>query len=282
MALSAVVLAALSGCSTVAEQSESETAASSPSSAAAVVAPLPTSGGVDYQLGGGYKPAPGVTIVARDSTDEPATGLYNICYVNGFQTQPGEDGAFWLTDHPELLVRTADGEPLVDEGWPDEFLLDTSSESGRDSIAEILTESIVRCATSDYDAVEFDNLDSFSRSGSVLTLENNLALATKLVAIAHTNGLAAGQKNTAELGARGRDEAGFDFEVSESCHLWDECAVYTEVYGTAVLNIEYVDELRGSIDDVCAAPSLPPLTVIRDHNLTTPGSEDYAFFSCEA
>ena len=280
-ATGAVAVVVLSGCVASADPGAVDSSLpATPDSQSTVVSVPPTSGGLDYQLGGGYEPAAGVTVVARDSTDTPADGLYNVCYVNGFQTQPGEDGAFWLTEHPELLVLTADGEPLVDEGWPDEFLLDTSSESNRDAIAAVLAESISLCADSGFDAVEFDNLDSFSRSQGALTLENNLALATQLVSIAHSTGLAAGQKNTAELGDRGRTEAGFDFQVSESCHVWDECGVYTEVYGSAVLNIEYVDELRGTIMDVCADPSLPPLTVIRDHKLTTPDSDDYAFFSC--
>ena len=38
---------------------------------------------VDYQLGGAYPPPPvAVGGVARDSTDRPAPGLYNICYAD--------------------------------------------------------------------------------------------------------------------------------------------------------------------------------------------------------
>ena len=43
-----------------------------------------------------------MTVVVRDSTDMPEPGLYSICYVNGFQTQPGAE---WTV---ELLV---DGAP---------------------------------------------------------------------------------------------------------------------------------------------------------------------------
>lgn len=43
-----------------------------------------------------------MTVVVRDSTDMPEPGLYSICYVNGFQTQPGAE---WPV---ELLV---DGAP---------------------------------------------------------------------------------------------------------------------------------------------------------------------------
>lgn len=69
----------------------------------------------DYQLGGGYPPAPYVTVVARDSTDTPAPWLFNICCVNGFRTQPGAD---W----PEaLLLHGSDSSPLANPGWSDEF-----------------------------------------------------------------------------------------------------------------------------------------------------------------
>jgi hypothetical protein len=272
---------ALSGCVAATDPSAVETAPSAtPGSHEAVVTLPPASGGLDYQLGGGYEPPAGVTIVARDSTDTPANGLYNICYINGFQTQPGEDGAFWLTDYPELVLRTADGEPLADEGWPDEFLLDTSTAASREEIAAAMTERITLCSDAGFDAVEFDNLDSFSRSQGALTLENNLALATELVNITHAHGLAAGQKNTAELGDRGHIEAGFDFVVSESCHRWDECSLYTDVYGGAVVNIEYIEELRGTPAEVCSDPELPALSVIRDRNLSTPASADYTFISC--
>ena len=46
---------------------------------------------------------------------------YNVCYVNGFQTQPSEK-AFWRK-HRGLVLRDADGRPVVDEAWG-ECLLD--------------------------------------------------------------------------------------------------------------------------------------------------------------
>src|SRR3954468_22116986 len=52
---------------------------------------MPPAGAVpDYQLGGVYEPADGVAIVGRDRAADPAPGIYSVCYVNGFQTQPGE------------------------------------------------------------------------------------------------------------------------------------------------------------------------------------------------
>lgn len=223
---------------------------------------LPTSGAVDYQLGGGYEPADAVTVVARDRTDEPLAGVYSICYVNGFQTQPGE-----LGDWPdELLLHNQDGEPFIDPGWPDEVILDTSSEANRTAILAIVGEWVDGCATDGFQAVEFDNLDTYSRSDGALSVQDNLALAAALVDRAHTNGLAAGQKNSLELGTRGRDDAGFDFAVVEECHEFEECAGYGAIWGSAWVDIEYDDT------SVCDDADRPLLTVVRDRDLTPGGT----------
>lgn len=232
---------------------------------------------VDYQLGGAYPPPDGVGGVARDSTELPEPGLYSICYVNGFQTQPGES-ATWLAEHPELLLHD-DGVPVVDPAWPDEYLLDTSTAEQRAAISVLVGEVITRCAWAGFDAVELDNLDSWTRSDGLLTMDDAVDLATSYVMQAHALGLAVAQKNAGDLGARGRDEAGFDLAVVEECHRWDECSLYTDVFGT-VLDIEYADDLRGTFADVCADPESPASTILRDRDLTTPADLAYVFDSC--
>jgi hypothetical protein len=237
--------------------------------------PLPPGAVADYQLGGGYPPAPGVTTVVRDSTDQAAPGVFNICYVNGFQTQPGAD---WPDD---LLLRGADGSRLADPSWPDEFLLDISSPDARAGNLGRLRPMIRACAEKGFDAVEFDNLDSFSRSGGRLDMEDALAFAGLLVGAAQEAGLPAGQKNTAELGTRGRDEAGFAFAVTEGCHRWQECAALTGVYGRdQVLGLEYVDDLRGTFAEACADPDRPDSLILRDRMLTRAGAEGHVFEVC--
>lgn len=237
--------------------------------------PLPEGGVADYQLGGGYPPPSGVTIVVRDSTDTPEPGYFNICYVNGFQTQPGDT---WPKD---LLVRGADGEPLVDEGWPDEFLLDTSTEAARRANLERLAPALEACAKKGFSAVEFDNLDSYTRSGGRLEMEDALAFAKLLVGAARALGLPAGQKNSAEFGTRGRDEVGFAFAVAEECHVWQECAAYTGVYGRGqVLGIEYAGELRGTFAEACADPARPGSLILRDRLLKPAGAEGHVFDAC--
>lgn len=69
----------------------------------------PVNGVFDYQLGGAYAPESNVQIVTRDSGAAALAGKYNICYVNGFQTQP-QDKSFWETNYPNLLLRRADGQ----------------------------------------------------------------------------------------------------------------------------------------------------------------------------
>ena len=85
----------------------------------------PANASLDYQLGGAYTPPDGVQIVSRDRTESPAPGLYNICYINGFQVQQAEE-SFWLDEHPDLVLRDGSGDPVVDADW-DEMLIDVST-----------------------------------------------------------------------------------------------------------------------------------------------------------
>lgn len=239
--------------------------------------PPPSGAGFDYQLGGAYDPPPGATIVARDRTAEPAGRGYDICYVNGFQTQPGDSAAF-AREHPELLV-TVDGAPLVDPGWPDEYLLDTSTEANRAALADLVGAQVDECAAAGYDAVEFDNLDSYLRADGALGAADNVALAKHYVELAHAAGLAAAQKNAAELAPQLGD-AGFDFAITESCAAYAECAAYAAVYDV-VLDIEYVDELGAAgFQTACDDPGCPTAMILRDAELVTPDDAGYTYEAC--
>ena len=238
------------------------------------------SGGVDYQLGGAYAPPPGVTVVVRDRMVAPAPGLFNICYVNGFQTQPGETES-WLAEHPELILTDRRGRPVIDANWPDERLLDTRTPEKREAIAAVIRPWLDGCAEAGFDAVEFDNLDSWTR-GPGLTPEGNLALATLLIQHAHSRGLWVGQKNARELGQAGLD-AGFDFVISEECAVWRECAGYAALYGDRHIDVEYIDDMtRAAFDAHCRAGDLPALVVLRDRGLSAPGDPDYLRAECPA
>ena len=283
LAFAAPALLLLAGCTAVGSDVTSNTPTPSGSVAVTIETQnyrsLPTGVGVDYQLGGGYAPADGVEIVARDSTDSAAEGLYSICYVNAFQTQP-QEADLWLSERAELLLRDTNGDPVVDPGWPDEMILDISTTGNRVAIADVFGDTIAGCASDGFDAVEFDNLDAWTRTGGALSEQNSIEMATALVDIAHAEGLAAGQKNSAELGERGRDEIGFDFAVTEECAQFDECDVFRNVYKGAVIDIEYTDALDRPFSEICDDPATPDMTVLRDRDLQTPDSPEYVFERC--
>lgn len=196
------------------------------------MSPLPSGTDVDYQLGGSVDRPEHVGIIARDRTEEPASGRYNICYVNGFQTQDDEKG-FWRR-HWGLVLKDH-GRPVVDEGWG-EWLLDLRTAAKRRELAKIVDRWTAGCARAGFDAVELDNLDSFTRSHRLIDRRESLAFARLLVRGAHRVGLAAGQKNLAGFDGTA---IGFDFAVSESCAQYDECSRYVSAYGDQVVMIEY-------------------------------------------
>ena len=234
----------------------------------------PANAGFDYQLGGAYAPPAGVEVVARDRTDAPAEGLYNICYVNGFQTQPGE-AEWWLAEHPELVLRDAGGEPVIDPGWPDEMLLDITTEANRAALAEVVGGWIEACAADGFDATEIDNLDTYSRSGGSISQDDAVAMIRLLADRAHLEGMAIGQKNSTELLGRAAD-MDLDFVVAEECNRYSECDDYTAVYDDLVFVIEYRDApfARGCADH-------PQLSIIRrDLQLRAPGSSGYRYDAC--
>jgi hypothetical protein len=234
--------------------------------------------GFDYQLGGAYPPPPGATIVERDRTEAPAGVGYDICYINGFQTQPADSETF-AKKHPDLVVR-AEGQPVRDPGWPDEYLLDTSTQPKRTALAAIVKPWIDGCKAAGYSAVEVDNLDSYTRSGDWLTADDNIAMAATYAQMAHEAGLAVAQKNAADQTRRLR-EVGYDFAITESCLKFDECSSYTTQY-PVVLDIEYTDELgEATFASACTSPDRAPVTIMRDHNLVTPADDDYFYRSCD-
>lgn len=99
-----------------------------------------------------------------------------------------------------------------------------------------------------------------------------------LVEHAHRAGLVVAQKNAVDLARRGRDDAGFDFAITEECDRYDECSEASGVYGPSVLDIEYTDNLRGSFDEVCART--PVRTILRDRALVPAGTRGHVYAHC--
>jgi hypothetical protein len=282
IALVVLALTACQGGSGAGQQAGPEVAQGPASAGTAAVTLPPVSGRFDYQLGAAYELEGGLDVVVRDATADPADGAYGVCYVNGFQTQPGE-ADLWLDGNEDLLLHDAAGELVVDPDWPDEYVLDPSTQEQRDRILGVLGPVVTGCADAGFDAVEIDNLDTWTRftdpATGLIEKDAALALAAAYIDLAHEAGLAIGQKNAAEVTAQARD-LGFDFAVTEECAAYDECGSYTGVYGEHVLQIEYTDNLPDGFDAVCADPDRAPLTILRDRDLVGPGDAAYAYEQC--
>lgn len=233
--------------------------------AAAAEVPLPAPhAGWDYQIGGPRVPASGAAVVVRDRRARMA-GRYDVCYVNAFQTQPDERGFWRAREH--LLLREG-GRLVVDGAWG-EVLLDISTGPKRRQLARIVGRWVRGCARAGAEAVELDNLDSWTRSRGRLTRSDALAYARLVNRAAHRAGLASAQKNAVELGPRG-PRAGFDFAIAEACARWRECADYARHYPGRVFAVEYA---AGSFRLGCRRWSHLVQFVLRDRDVTPAGPD---------
>jgi hypothetical protein len=241
----------------------------------------------DYQIGGDYPPPDRVMVVSRDwFGGQPLGGDgYSICYVNAFQTQDDEDGVDRPDERsnwPAELVLSGLGD---DPNWGGEYLVDISTAARRNAARDWVVPMIETCAEKGFDAVELDNLDSWTRfdgtelEGEVPFDEDEaVAYAALLADEAHAAGLAVGQKNTPQLGTEtSLDVIGFDFVIAEECGFYDECAAYTAVFGDDVIVIEYT---REGFTAACETVGERVSVVLRDLDVTTPGSPTYVYDAC--
>lgn len=242
------------------------------------VAAPPVHARFDYQLGGSYPPDAAVEVVDRDSTSAAVPGRYGICYINVFQTQPAQDTT-WRQHHPDLLLRGPGGGLVDDPNWPGEHLLDTSTPAKRAALLGVFAPLLDRCAAAGFQAVEADNLDSFTRSRGSLAAGDNLALAGDLISAAHSRGLAIGQKNAADLTGQGR-ALGFDFAIAEECEVYDECNRYTGAYGNEVIEIEYTDNGIVAFAEACRARGHQISIILRDRQVVPRGDLGYVDQNC--
>lgn len=245
------------------------------SSAPEVVLP-PAGAVIDYQLGAAYPPAPEAAIVVRDRAAQAANDRYGICYVNAFQTQPDEL-AGWSHDHPDLLLRDSTGQPVQDPDWPGEQLFDLRTASSRAHLLQIVGPWIDGCAENGYEAVEPDNLDSWTRSQGLLSRKHAEAFARLLTERAHASGLAVAQKNSAELSST---DLGFDFAVAEECEVHDECMAYTAAFGDHVIEIEYTDNGAQAFTRACALRGDRVSVLLRDREVVGPDNPEYVSRWC--
>ncbi|GAA2477190.1 endo alpha-1,4 polygalactosaminidase [Streptomyces longisporus] len=225
----------------------------------------------DYQIGGAYPLAAGARVVSRDHDSEPAPGVYNICNINAFQAQKGEEHD-WDSD---LLLRDAKADVLYDKDWG-EAILDIRTAAKRQRIAAKLNSWIDECAAKGYKAVEPDNYDVFTRFPKYLKAGQAEALMRLLSAHAHDKGLAIAQKNAAEL-LSDRASVGLDFAVAEECAEWNECGEFAEAYGDNVLVVEYTAK---GMAKACTDWGGTLSIVRRDASVVPKGAGGYVHQTC--
>jgi len=257
-----------------------------PASSNAQVAdrPLPPANvHLDYQLGGAYQPAQRVGVVSRDwFRGDPLPGGYSICYVNAFQTQgnylgvrPDEE-----RNWPRRLVLRSFGQ---DPNWPGEYPIDIRSRSKRVEAARWVRQMVQTCADKGFDAVEFDNVDTWVRFADIdtprpLQRRHAVRYARLLTRHAHSLGLTVAQKNAWRLTPRQSLEIiGYDFVIAEGCGKWNECDRYTRVFGDRMLAVEY--DRRG-FRVACRQLGDRIAVVLRDQLLVPRGEDGYRFRTC--
>lgn len=248
-------------------------------SAAAAYTLPPGNGQFDYQIGGAYNPLGTVRVASRDRLENPVDArgraVYDVCYVNTFQTQPDEI-AWWRANHPELLLRNASGEYVGDPAWG-EILLDTRTAAKRTALEGIMAGWFGECAGKGFDAIEPDNLDTWTRSEGLITKANNVAMMRLLTAAAHAADLAIAQKNVSpELGSQG-PTIGFDFSIVESCQVYSECGPVLTNYGSRVYEIEYT---TSAFNAACRARGATISVILRDRYVTPDTDPDYVYDYC--
>lgn len=248
--------------------------------------PPPVNAQFDYQIGGDYSLPAGTGIVSRDwFSGEPAPDpVYSICYVNAFQTQANETGTVRPDERsswPRNLILSKLGD---DPNWGGEYLVDVSTRAKRRRAARWVGQMIDGCAEKGYEAVEYDNLDSWTRfEGTPLAKRvpfgkrEALAFAELIADRAHAKDMAVGQKNTVDVSAGQAEDVGFDFAIAEECARYDECERYRRVHGDNVISVEY---RRRDFQEACRVVGGSVSVVLRDRNVSRPGSPRYAYDAC--
>jgi Glycoside-hydrolase family GH114 len=247
--------------------------------------PPPANAGFDYQIGGDYALPAGVGVVSRDwYIGHAPRGVYAICYVNAFQTQDDESGvrrrderSSWPSD---LVLRQLGDDP----NWGGEYLVNISTAEKRRRATRWVEQMINGCARKGFEAVEYDNLDSWTRfDGTPLAnrvpfeKRQALAYAKMLAERAHAKGLAVGQKNTVDVTSEQSRRVDFDFAIAEECARYDECNGYRRVYANRMIEIEY---RRKDLRRACRALGDEISIVLRDRQVSVPTAARYVYDAC--
>lgn len=154
------------------------------------------------------------------------------------------------------------------EGWPGEKWLDIRQ---IDLLAPIMRARLDLCKSKGFDAVEPDNMDSYTNdTGFPLTAADQLAYNRWLAAEAHARGLSIGMKNDPEQVNDLVDD--FDWALTEGCfdQGWCEDMLPFIQAGKPVFATEYTDT-EITLDDFCPqAANLQFNAILKDRDLTAP------------
>ncbi|MEX0754457.1 MAG: endo alpha-1,4 polygalactosaminidase [Actinomycetota bacterium] len=155
-------------------------------------------------------------------------GAAAICYISAgaYENFRPDKGRF-----PKRVL----GDPL--DGWPGERWLDIRRIK---VLKPIMQDRLDRCATKGFDAVEFDNVDSYTNpTGFPLTGADQLRYNVMLANEAHRRKLAAVLKNDIKQIPKMLDY--FDMALNEQCYQYRECGNYDLFVDAdkAVLGVEY-------------------------------------------
>lgn len=171
-----------------------------------------------------------------DAFDTPAStvatvrakGAHAACYLNAGAWEDWRPDA---GDFPSWVL----GNGYDD--WPGERWIDIRQ---LPTLAPIFHARMELCRTKGFEAVEFDNVDSYTHpTGFPLTAEHQLIFNIFLADLAHQHGLSAGLKNNLEQVPI--LSWFYDWALNEECFEYGECHLLTPFIqqGKAVFIIEY-------------------------------------------
>lgn len=152
------------------------------------------------------------------------------------------------------------------EGWPGEKWLDIRQ---IDLLAPIMRARLDLCKSKGFDAVEPDNMDSYTNeTGFEISYEDQLAYNLWLAEEAHQRGLSIGLKNNAEQVADLINH--YDWALTEDCfdQGWCEEMLPFIQAGKPVFAAEYTDT-DITLDDFCPQAKIMRISaILKDRDLT--------------
>ena len=191
-----------------------------------------------WQLQGTVSVHPGVTVydvdgfntTAQNVTDLHASGAKAICYLN---VGAAENFRPDFSSFPASVLGAGNG-------FPGEFWLDIRQLS---AIAPIMTARMQMCVSKGFDAIEPDNIDSYTNTtGFPLSAQDQLTYDMWIANTAHSLGLSVGLKN--DFSQVYQLQPYFDWALDEQCNQYATCgalAPFTQA-NKAVFDAEYMDE----------------------------------------